>query len=575
MAVMRNAKTPSTFSRRVVSTWLSVCIAITTLPTAVAGEKKEVLQYHPIQVDKNGHILPWNTSATSPNLGRAYDQIIESLWVFWRDMRRDANGLPYYMNHQVWQPTVNDRRGLGGDQFNMALSSWKLLFAYRGGTQGFHQNNEVRDNMQFIADYYLAHSLSPATAAWPNFPYPYNSILYSGRYDGDMVIGPGYTQPDKAASFGAELVELYKLVQYRSFDASVYLDAATRIADTLVTKVKAGDNNHSPWPFKVHAVSGKPGTIVGAETKTRIDSDYTTNWGGALDLFSELIRMKRGNVAAYQKAFETVLVWMKAYPMKTNKWGPFFEDIERWSDTQINAVTWAQWIMEHREFFPNWQSDVRHILDWASENLGNPSWEKYGVIAINEQTAYKVPGNSHTSRQAAAELRFAELTGDLSRKAMAIRQLNWATYMVDKDGKNKYYHDEVWLTDGYGDYIRHYLRAMAAAPELAPDNKDRLLRCTGVATVVQYNADDGRYWEPTRKPGKDKVVLRYTTFEKSSMEVIRMVEKPARVVAGSGEDLVLSERPALDAEGWTWEPIGKGGVLRVRHDTRANITVYR
>lgn len=39
--------------------------------------------------------------------------------------------------------------------------------------------------------------------------------------------------------------------------------------------------------------------------------------------------------------------------MKTNRWGPFFEDVDRWSDTQINAVTWAQWIMEHRDLFPN------------------------------------------------------------------------------------------------------------------------------------------------------------------------------------------------------------------------------
>jgi hypothetical protein len=37
--------------------------------------------------------------------------------------------LKYYINHQVWKPE-HDMRGLGGDQFNMALSSWALLYAY-------------------------------------------------------------------------------------------------------------------------------------------------------------------------------------------------------------------------------------------------------------------------------------------------------------------------------------------------------------------------------------------------------------------------------------------------------------
>ena len=69
------------------------------------------------------------------------------------------------MNHQVWRTDFNDRRGIGGDQFAMALSSWNLFYGYSG-------NEAVKEEMKFIADYYLTHSLSPADAAWPNFPYP-------------------------------------------------------------------------------------------------------------------------------------------------------------------------------------------------------------------------------------------------------------------------------------------------------------------------------------------------------------------------------------------------------------------
>jgi hypothetical protein len=107
------------------------------------------------------------------------------VWNFWDTMRIDLNGIPYYMNHQVWRPVVNDPRGLGGDQFAMALSSWRLYYQYTG-------NEKVKQNMKFIAEYYLTHSLSDAGAKWPNIPYPYNTFVYSGIYDGDMIITKGF-----------------------------------------------------------------------------------------------------------------------------------------------------------------------------------------------------------------------------------------------------------------------------------------------------------------------------------------------------------------------------------------------
>jgi hypothetical protein len=61
--------------------------------------------------------------------------------------------------------------------------------------------------------------------------------------------------------------------------------------------------------------------------------------------------------------------------------------------------------------------------------------------------------------------------------------------MVDGDGKNRYYHDDIWLTDGYGDYVRHYLRAMAAAAELAPNDQNHLLRTTSVIRSIEYEPD--------------------------------------------------------------------------------------
>ena len=75
----------------------------------------------------------------------------------------------------------------------------------------------------------------------------------------------------------------------------------------------------------------------------------------------------------------------------------------------------------------------------------------------------------------------------------AIRRLSWATYWVDFDGKNRYPRDDIWLTDGYGDFVRHYLRAMASDPELAPDDQNHLLRTTSVIRSIKYGATEIRY----------------------------------------------------------------------------------
>jgi len=273
-------------------------------------------------------------------------------------------------------------------------------------------------------------------------------------------------------------VTLYEITGERR-----YLDAARGIADTLARRARPGDADRSPWPFRVHAVSG----AVFESKNGRFD--YTTNWTGALRLFDVLVAMGEGQTADYSKAREIASGWMRAHALRSMRWGPFFEDINIYSDTQINAGTAALYALEHPGWLPAAVPAVRRILDWCDATFGNPLWARYGVRATNEQTAYEVPGNSHTSREASLELQWAEASGDRSRVAQAVRNLTWATYMVDTDGKNRYYHDDIWLTDGYGDYVRHYLRAMAALPEIAPPDQNHLLRTSSVVRRVEYGAD--------------------------------------------------------------------------------------
>lgn len=533
-------------------------ILITFISVTSAQEK---LQYHVIKTDKMGKIIPWY----NPDPGISYDHVMHLVWNFWDTMRIDLNGIPYYMNHQVWTPVGNDPRGLGGDQFAMALSSWRLYYQYTG-------NEKVKENMKFIAEYYLTHSLSKPQDKWPNIPYPYNTFVYAGIYDGDMIIGKNYTQPDKAGSFAIELVNMYKLLrneQYPNQTYNAYLAAAVDIANTLASHIQPGDSLNSPMPFKVNAVTGEVGMLKRHDEREKDDqrSSYTTNWTGTMALFLELQKLNAGDVQAYKKGFDQLLQWMKQYPLKNNRWGPFFEDIVGWSDTQINAVTFAEFMMRYPQYFPEWRKDVKGIFDWVYLNLGNNKWKQYGVIPINEQTAYRVPGNSHSSRQAAAELQYTVLTGDRSNIDHAIRQLNWATYMVDVDGKNRYMEDGNWLTDGYGDFVRHYLRAMAAMPELAPATQDHLLSTTSVVQHIVYSDRQGKSY-PAKKAESFNTKLRYMVYDEAGTEQLRLLKKPISVLF---DDRKVDENNK--EEGYEWKSLSKGGILTVKRQKAKNVAI--
>jgi hypothetical protein len=221
-------------------------------------------------------------------------------------------------------------------------------------------------------------------------------------------------------------------------------------------------------------------------------------------------------------------------------------------------MTCARYMMEHPQYFPEWKMQVKNIIGWVHKNFANDQWKKYGVIVTNEQSVYRVPGNSHSARQAADELLYVSLTGDTSLYTNALRELNWATYMVDVDGKNCYPTDEPWLTDGYGDYVRHYLRAMASFPELAPAD-DHILSTTSVIQQADYKGSFKKYYRIAfDKPDTGLERVYYRSFDKGT-EIIRLKSKPSSVLL-NGKPL----REIQAGEGYSWNALNKGGVLFVR-----------
>lgn len=525
--------------------WVSNHPSLVPMPKAWT-DSGVTLQYHNILTDNaNSAVVPWYT----PNdFGAAFDHVIRLVFEWWLacPWYGPDPDYDYYLMHMIWNSghTGGANNGLGGDQLQMALSSWRLLYAYWG-------DSRILTDMTDIADYYLARSLSAPTDNWPYLPYPYQTGADLAVYNGDMISDIGFTQPDKAGSFGYELVNLYKMT-----GTSSYLTAAVNIANTLAAKINAGsggDATHSPIPFRINA-------ITGAGTGNSAD-DFTSNYTPTLRLWADLTTLGQGNTSAYATAKTTVINWLKTYVVAANKYGNFFEDVSEYSDTAINAGTLAMYILEQgANWGATWKADARRCLDWAWSELGNTTWSAYGVTVMNEQTTYRQPGQSHTSRQAAVELLYAEKTNDYSRRVNAIRALCWATYTVNTDGENTYFTAGTWLTDGYGDYVRHYLRAMAALPALAPNTQNHILRSSSVVKSVTYNANS----------------ISYETYDADSQELLRVNTFTPTAVSAGGS--ALTQRPEIsDLDSMSGYTFGAPGdlpsVLRIHHTSSASVLV--
>jgi hypothetical protein len=151
-----------------------------------------------------------------------------------------------------------------------------------------------------------------------------------------------------------------------------------------------------------------------------------------------------------------------------------------------------------------------------------------------------------------------ERTGEEWYREQAYRFFNLATYMTDENGVVRVgpQWPGSWFSDGYSDYIRHFLDGLGAVPEWAPVGEDHLLKSTSVIQTIQYN-DDG---------------IHYTTFDDHSTEVLRITEKPKKV---SVDKKVLPESVNIEKNSWLWNPLEKGGILTINHSTGNDISISK
>jgi hypothetical protein len=442
-----------------------------------------------VVLDAEGKIVPWYVPTE-----RAYDQFLRQRWNFVKTRVPAAPGpaprsdYPMYYFYCAFRPDggqlvpdmwMNDV----GEKIPNWFESARLYYAYTGDTT-------VMSIVGKLADYTLDHGMSPLNFSWPSFPYTtanagdteFRGFTTAKRFEWHEI------QVDHAAEMG---LTYYRLYQYTG--KTKFRDAAVRIANTLLSKVRVGSSTQSPWPYRVVMQDG------------RATAEYGANWTGAYLLFDHLIAAGEGSRQEYARAKKNIKDFLLDYPMKTGYWADGHSDTPVNSNTyksNLSASNFTLFLYDVPGFDAEWTQHVPALIAWTEENFvrrgtGGEPGEMWGANVVGEQDDFLVKMDYQTARYAAECARWYAITGDPVYKEKAYRSLNWVTYCSDENGMafesplSKGVSN--WWSDCYGEGPRMFYHVFAAIPEWAPPRENHILYSAGVLKNVEYGSDRVSY----------------------------------------------------------------------------------
>ena len=245
--------------------------------------------------------------------------------------------------------------------------------------------------------------------------------------------------------------------------------------------------------------------------------------------------------------------------MKTFVWKGYFEDVQydaiNENRVQVTPVEVARYLIQHPEYDPYYKENVSTLIHWCNSVFGTQN--TLGYNAQCEQLKCMTPMGSHTARYASVCAMWYALEKQEWFKTEAFENFNWATYCTSKSGFVSVGPDwlPAWFSDGYGDYIKHFIDGMAAIPEWAPAGENHLLSSTSIVQKINY----------------DTKRIAYRTFLPASTEVLRLKSLPKQITV---DGKVLKRIDDLTtSEGWNWEKLKDGGILHMNHMNGRNVKI--
>jgi hypothetical protein len=528
---------------------MTLAASLSALP--LAAEESPVFCGHKVILDDQNKIIPWSTP-----IQNAYDHFLRLRWNFIKTKVPNCPGPPprssypqYFFYCAFWDKDGKLDPDTWMNDVAEKIPNWfesaRLYYAYTGDTS-------VMTIVKKLMDYTLAHGTSPASFAWPNFPYTTTNA-------GDMEFR-GFTSSKRfllnetLVGYAGDMALVYYRMYLYSGDTT-YLTAALNVANKLAREVRTGTSTQSVWPDRVLMDSGK------------VTSEYGAHWAGCYMLLDQLIKANRGDVKAYENARDKVRDFLLQYPRKTGYWADGHTDNSDYGNTYKSntpASNFALALFDYPELDPDWRADIPRLIKWTEDNFvfrcapGEPATE-WGANIVGEQDGFLPKMDYQTARYAAQCARWYAVSHDEAYKEKAYRCLNWVTYCNTPDGQafespvSK--HISNWWSDCYGECPRMFYPGFAGVPEWAPPGENHILYSDAVLKDVSY------------APGE----VRYTSTQQPGTEYLRLAFHPTHITLDGAD---LAPRPDLNSHGYTTRDLGNGDfAVNVRRGQTGTIVI--
>lgn len=398
---------------------------------------------HEAKFDAEGHLLPWTSWNTA----------VDREMLFYETAPAEHGYLRFVTTtflDEDWQPLADRNDTIPATQDGMGIISYLKFYEWKG-----KENPRTLALARAMGDYLITEDLTPDHGKYPrftrstgrrgNFPQPADS--------GSQGDHPYEIEPDKGGIAGYALVLLYDETREKK-----YLEQALQNARVLAARQRAGDDRHSPWPFRADYRSGRSrGAVSG-------------NMSYILRLYDALAARGYREFAAPRAALWR---WIKDRQIPSAKaegalFAQFFEDHENPANRNAWApLNLARYLLEKREALdPHWKEDAGSLVEFVRKTFTH---QEFGITVCHEQDEDRDAWGGINSTYGAVLALYAKAIGSDSLASEARQALNFTEYSIDERGRPRDLFKSNalggWQEDAHTDVIHNYVDALRAYPE--------------------------------------------------------------------------------------------------------------